>query len=81
MVGSLGRSKGGGGSSATAVDQQRNDNNANDGNATTPEATVSTMATNAATNDRQSRDEFLRAAMRIFLVVSPPVGRIQVSEE
>lgn len=31
------------------------------------------------TKDNVNRDDFLKATMRIFLVVSPPVGKMQVN--
>lgn len=51
--------------------------------------TPATAATAAPSNDKMPalmtssdpavRDDFLRATMRIFLVVSPPMGRLQVT--
>lgn len=44
----------------------------------TPSSSPSIIDSHAHHNDTKNQDDFLKATMRIFLVVSPPMARVQV---
>lgn len=49
------------------------------GDAKTAKVSFSQKKMNKRDERNANRDDFLKATMRIFLVVSPPVGKIQVN--